>query len=137
MCLRGASAVEKVLRADTTSLRVLVVWAYFTPSDRRIQFPSTSVMARVPDPRVMQFWDAHRVLSRTMVHDLPADTLRSVAQISADTPVAWDFVALFRPGVRWLDRFPVPDWAARPVFTLVDPLSRHLSALEHAKPLPK
>src|SRR5258708_4137710 len=132
MCLRGASAVEKVLHADTTSLRALVVWAYFTPSDRRIQLPGTKVLARVPDPRAVQFWDAHRLLSKAMVRELPADTLRSVAQVDADTPVAWDFVALFRPGVRWLDHFPIPDWAGRPAFAITDPLTRHLLAIERS-----
>ncbi len=134
MCLRGASAAEKALRADTTSLRVLVVWAHFTPSDGRIGTPGTKVLARVSDPRAAQYWDDHRLLSRTMVRDLPADTLRSVAQLNADSPVAWDFVALFRPGVRWLDRFPIPDWAGRPVVDVVGSLSRHLLAVERSTP---
>jgi len=134
MCLRGASAVEKVLRADTTSLRALVVWAHFTPSDHLIVLPGTRALARVYDPRAVQYWDRDRLLSRTMVRDLPADTLRSVAQISANSAVAWDFVALFRPGVRWLDRFPIPDWAGRPVVDVVDSLSRHLLAIERSTP---
>jgi hypothetical protein len=134
MCLRGASAVEKLLRADTTRLRALVVWAYFTPSDRHIGIPGTSVLLRVSDPRAVQYWDYGRLLSRTMVRDLPADTLPSVAQMNADAPVAWDFVALFRPGVRWLDRFPVPDWAGRPVVDVVDSLALHLSAIERSTP---
>ena len=119
-----------MLRADTTSLRALVVWAYFTPSDRNIGMPGTSVLQRVFDPRAVQYWDHDRLLSRTMVRDLPADTLSSVAQMNADSPVAWDFVALFRPGVRWSDRFPVPDWAGRPVADVVDSLQGHLSAME-------
>lgn len=107
-----------------------MVWAYFTPSDRHIGLPGTKVLMRVPDPRAVQFWDHDRLLSRTMVHDLPAETLPRVAQMDADTPVAWDFVALFRPGVRWSDRFPTPDWAGRPIADVADSLSRHLAALK-------
>jgi len=123
-----------VLRADTTSLRALVVWAYFTPSDRHIGIPGTSVLLRVSDPRAVQFWDYGRLLSRRMVRDLPADTLPSVAQMTADSPVAWDFVALFRPGIRWVDRFPVPDWAGRPVVDVLDSLSVHLRTMERSSP---
>jgi hypothetical protein len=111
---------------------VLVVWAYFTPSDRRIGLPGTRVLMRVPDRRAAQFWDHDRLLSRTMVRDLPADALPRVAQMDADSPVAWDFVALYRPGVRWSDRFPIPDWAGRPIADVADSLSDHLRAVERA-----
>ncbi len=134
MCRRGASAIEKVLRADTTSLRALVVWEHVTPSDRGVAFPGTSVLARVSDARAVQYWDKSRRLSRTMVHDLPPDTLRSMAQMNADPPIVWDCVALFRPGVRWLDHFPTPDWAGRPAADLADSLSRHLAAIERSAP---
>jgi hypothetical protein len=124
-----------VLRSHDTSLRVLVVWEHVTPSDHGLRFPGTSVLARVSDARAVQFWDDDRLLSRTLVHDLPADTLPSVAQMDASIPVAWDCVALFRPGVRWLDRFPTPDWAGRPVVDVADSLSRHLSALDQPPPV--
>ena len=107
-----------------------MVWERVTPSDRPIGFPGTHVLARVPDPRVEQFWDRDRLLSQTMVRDLPADTLRSLADLKADTPLVWDSVALFRPGVRWEDRFPVPDWAGRPVVDVADSLRRALDRIE-------
>jgi len=107
-----------------------VVWASFTPSDRNIGLPSTKVLMRVHDPRAVQFWDHDRLLSRAMVHDLPAETLPRVAQMDADVPTAWDFVAVFRPGVRWSDHVPTPDWAGRPIADVADSLARHLAALE-------
>ena len=91
--------------------------------------PTTSVLMRVSDRRVRQFWDRDRLLSRLMVHALPRDTLASVAEIdSSGTTVAWDCVALFRPGVRWGAEFPVPDRAGRPIADVAESLRRWLAA---------
>jgi len=124
-----------LLRADTSGLAVLVVWEHVTPSDHGLQFPGTRVLARVSDARAVQFWDDDRLLSKAMARDLPADTLTSVADTSAATPVAWDCVSLYRPGVAWTGRFPVPDWAGRPVVDVIDRLRRQLDAIE-AAPIP-
>lgn len=93
--------------------------------------PTTSVLMRVSDPRAQQFWDRDRQLSRLMVRALPRDTLGSVAEIdTSGTTVAWDCVAVFRAGVRWDAKFPVPDWAGRPVADVVEGLRRWLVAAE-------
>lgn len=131
MCLRGASAVEPLLARDTTRLRVLVVWEHVTPSDHGVVLPGSRVLARVSDPRAIQFWDDNRLSSRVIVHDLPRDTLLSVAQVyDSVTTVAWDYVALYRPGVTWGDRFPVPDWAGRPVADVLERMRAQLDAIE-------
>lgn len=93
--------------------------------------PTTSVLMRMPDPRARQFWDGGRLLSRVMARDLPADTLTSMAERDTlGVAVAWDCVALFRPGVRWEGRFPVPDWSGRPVADVAEAFREQLEKEE-------
>ena len=107
------------------------MWEHVTPGDRRISSPPMSALFKITDARAVQFWDDERALSRVMDADLPFDTLRSVAEIdSAHTAVAWDCVALFRPGRRWAQRFPVPDWAGRPVSAVAETALVRLHGLE-------
>jgi hypothetical protein len=121
-----------VLRADTSGLAVLVVWERVTPSDHAVRFPGTHVLARIPDARAQQFWDEDRMVSKAMVRQLPADTLRSVASTSGDSPIAWDTAALFPPGTPWTSRFPVPAWSGRPVVEVLDALRRNLQQVERS-----
>lgn len=111
------------------------MWEHVTAGDKKIQMPSTEVLARIHDARAVQFWDDERALSRVMDTELPFDTLRSVAEIdSAHKAVAWDCVALYRTGRRWEQRFPVPDWAGRPVSAVADSALVRLQRLERAAP---
>ena len=109
------------------------MWVHVTAGDKKIELPSSPVLARFHDARAVQFWDDERALSRVMDAELPFDTLRSVAEIdSFHTAVAWDCVALYRAGRRWDVRFPVPDWAGRPVREVADSALVQLRRLERA-----
>jgi len=109
------------------------MWEHVTPSDRNIILPPSSVLFRIHDARAVQFWDDERALSRVMDLELPVDTLRSVAEIdSGGTVIAWDCVALFRAGRRWEQRFPVPDWAGRPVSAVAETMLVRLRRIERA-----
>ena len=110
---------------------MIVVWEHVTPSDKKVTMPSAEVLFRISDARAVQFWDDTRSLSRLMIHQLPRDTLGSVAEVDSDrTAIAWDCVALYRPGRRWNERFPVPDWAGRPVREVTDTMMVRLRAIE-------
>jgi hypothetical protein len=110
---------------------VIVVWEHVTPSDKKISLPPATVQFKISDPRAVQFWDDTRSLSRLMIHELPRDTLESVAEVDSDrTAIAWDCVALYRAGRLWNERFPVPDWAGRPVREVTDTMMVRLRALE-------
>jgi hypothetical protein len=116
-------------------LRVIVMWEHITAGDKKIELPTTPVLARIHDARAVQFWDDERAISRVMDKELPRDTLRSVAEIdSAGGAVAWDCVALYRAGRRWEQRFPVPDWAGRPVREVADSVLVQLQRLERMAP---
>lgn len=110
MCLRGASAVQTVLdeRRDRR-LRVLLVWEPVIVTD--LGPPTGSTLSRVPDGRVVQFWDRKRHLSRriTGTHE--------------EEGIVWDYVAVYPPGVRWEgESFPVPVFSASPVVDGLDGL---------------
>ena len=93
--MRGASALQEVLRAHPDpKLGVLVVWEPVIWTD--VGPPTTSVMARLSDRRVTQFWDPDKILSRTMV-----EKWRRQGKGPSPDTVIWDFVALFDPGMRW------------------------------------
>lgn len=107
------------------------MWEHVTPSDRNITLPPSSSQFRIPDRRAVQFWDDQRALSRTMDTELPFDTLKSVAEIDSVSVLAWDCIALYRPGRRWDQVFPVPDWSGRPVSAASETLRVRLRAFEH------
>ena len=109
------------------------MWEHVTPSDKGIPQPPAPVLFRIHDPRAVQFWDDERALSRRMAEELPVDALRGVAQVdSGRAVVPWDCITLFAAGRRWEDRFPVPDWAGRPVTAVVDTMRARLYGLERA-----
>ena len=109
------------------------MWVHVTAGDKKIELPSTPVLARIHDARAVQFWDDERAISRVMDAELPVDTLRSVAEFDcAPKAVAGDCVALYRAGRRWDERFPVPDWAGRPVREVADSALVQLRRLERA-----
>lgn len=61
--------------------------------------PSTGVLARVHDPRAVQFWDRRRLLSKTLggpAHLPRGDQLNEIGFQMKN--VIWDFVAIYPPG---------------------------------------
>jgi hypothetical protein len=61
VCARGASALEDVLRErPQTPVDVLAVWERVVSTavaPAAMRAPPTSMLARIPDRRVAQFWD--------------------------------------------------------------------------------
>ena len=80
---------------------VFVVWEQVLPSDWSP--PINPVMARIPDHRVVQFWDPGRELS----HHLGETTDRET--------IVWDWVAVYETGVTWGAK---PGYSGRPVVTV-------------------
>ena|SRR5215471_4991042 len=106
MCLRGASATEKLLSEKSNAdVRVFVVW-------ERVRFidfaaPSTATLARISDPRVSQYWDKDRLVSHLMgEHD--------------DSGIVWDNISVFAPGTLWKDSLPQPTYSEAPVARVID-----------------
>ena len=118
--MRGASALQDVLRAHPDpKLSVLVVWEPVIWTD--VGPPTTSVMARLSDARVTQFWDPGKILSRAMV-----ETWKRQGKDLADDTVVWDFVALYDPGARWDGGPPASRYHGYPVVDAIGGLRRAL-----------
>jgi hypothetical protein len=113
--VRGASALESLLETQADShLRVFVIWEPVLATD--LTAPSTITLRRIHDPRVKQYWDSNRALSRTMgEHDRPS--------------VVWDYIAVYKPEQIWTDAPPHPDFTGRPVVRFIDGTRKALETI--------
>lgn len=98
MCLRGASEIQsKVLeQVKSSDLRVYSVYVPILRSDDEASVPAA--IERLPDPRVVFFWDGKGVL---------AESYSTVLQLRAGQP-AWDVYMLFDGEAEWDAEPPAP-----------------------------
>ena len=104
--------MEKVNRPD---LRVFVVWEPVLASDWAP--PNAAAQARIGHPGVLQFWDRPHALSAAI---RAANDVKVLGEKRLKGAIVWDHIAVFPPGVRWLDRYPVPAYAGAPVLDIID-----------------
>lgn len=103
--MQGASATGHLLNEiGGKDVRVFVVWEPVLPTD--LAAPSTAALARVPDPRVTQYWDRERALSHLMGEHNRAT-------------VIWDYIAVYERGAVWQDAPPKPAYADHPVRNVI------------------
>ena len=81
---------------------MFAVWEPILAADWRK--PDDRVMARLPDPRVSQFWDEQHLVARQLAGD--ARSPQPEAKCCRRDGVLWDLVAVYPPGVLWTDRIP-------------------------------
>lgn len=117
-CLQGASALNRILTAVPGSKwKVFVVWERVLESDWGS--PSSAVLSRLNDPRVVQFWDPGRAVSRNL------------GETSFKTKV-WDWIAIYPPGTRWEGVLPKPAYSGRPVEDVADAVAHELKGASAA-----
>jgi hypothetical protein len=129
VCLAGASALQRVLREHPRDeLKVFVVWEPVLMSD--LSPPSSSKLARLSDPRVEQFWDSGRLLSKGLLALARAHPDRLGAKAKQQllkARVVWDFVALYPPAAFWRGQPPVPEYYGAPIVEAIDGLRAKLN----------
>lgn len=76
--------------------------------------PVSAVLARVPDPRAVQYWDHDRLLS----HRLGEHDKKSIV---------WDWVAIYAPGERWEQSPPQPIYSGRPAVEITADFEKNLA----------
>jgi hypothetical protein len=108
-------------------IRVFVVWEPVIVTD--VLPPGTTTLARIPDPRVAQFWDRKKVLSDAIVAEVVKDPSLLEREKFDKRSIAWDVVALYPAGVRWDGAFPKPAEYGFPVVGAVEMVERRLAAL--------
>lgn len=103
VCLRGSSAVDAVLqRHPGSNVRVFAVWEPMLPTDW--EQPSTHVLARLSDPRVIQVWDRNHLLAGLIARGTEG---RHPACCNLRGNL-WDVIATYSPGVKWATDAPAP-----------------------------
>ncbi len=92
MCLRGASAIEKKVLAQTTNpdLRAYVVWLPVLPFGG-FESAAQREGRRIPDPRVALYAEADARLAKLY---------SPILHLPEGMP-AWDVYLVFAPAVRW------------------------------------
>lgn len=104
VCLEGSSRIEAILRRHSGSnLRIFAVWEPMLPTDRGR--PSTDVMARLSDPRVIQVWDRNHLIAALV--EKGADDRRPTCCTLNGT--WWDVVAAYPPSSKWAATAPAPE----------------------------
>jgi hypothetical protein len=104
VCLEGSSAVEAVLRRHPRSnVRIFAVWEPMLPTDWGS--PNTYVLARLSDPRVMQFWDKKHLIAGLVEKGAGG---RSPGCCSRNG-FWWDVIADYSPAAKWAGSAPVPE----------------------------
>lgn len=101
-------------------MRVFVVWEPVLKTD--IAPPLASALGLIKDRRVAQYWDSGRALSNDLVRSVNA----SLDSYGLEEPlpegfIAWDVVAVFKPGDRWEGDVPVPEYYGGPVVNVIEP----------------
>ena len=106
MCLRGASAFQKLLEEQPASnVRVFVIWEPVLPSD--LFAPSSASLNRISDARTSQYWDKPRVVSRSM------------GEMDHNS-IVWDIVAVYERGKLWEQAPPEPSYSGGAVIDVIE-----------------
>jgi hypothetical protein len=93
--------MEEMLKQNQSAdVRVLVVWEPMLPTDW--SKPSGRVQSRVPDPRVVQFWDKDHLVAKEMLQQLSSP--RVCCQRNG---IIWDVAAIYPKSLLWATSAPV------------------------------
>jgi hypothetical protein len=102
VCLRGASAVEKLLEQRVEAkVRVFAVWEPILPTDWSA--PTTFALRRLSDQRVRQFWDKDHAMAKAMAASRDPDSKPDCCDRRG---VLWDLIAVYPAGAVWEKRLP-------------------------------
>lgn len=66
--------------------------------------PSRSVLGRLSDPRVRQYWDPNHLLAKQMARDARPPQPEQDCCVRSD--ILWDLAAVYPPGAVWSERMP-------------------------------
>lgn len=101
--MRGASAVQELLDSiPNTELRALVVWEPILWTD--LKKPSGSILGRLSDRRVIQFWDHDHLMAQALREILTKEQEKDINPDPLSDPILWDVVGIYPPGKTWTDK---------------------------------
>ena len=80
--------------------------------------PASSVLRRLADGRVQQYWDPHHLLATQMKKD--ARSPQPEQDCCTRSGILWDLAAVYSPGAVWSDRMPTATLFNGPVVDVTD-----------------
>jgi hypothetical protein len=110
-----------VLTQESGKLTVLVVWEPILPSDW--SRPTRPVMARIPDSRVIQFWDKDYLIATQLKGQLRTKQ----PTCCRHSGTLWDLVALYPKGTNWNESEPF--YVDGPIYKIESELQNQTSKL--------
>src|SRR5262245_13419071 len=108
-------------------VRVFVAWATVLSTDTLP--PSAQVTKLLFDARVEQFWDVKRGVQA----EVAAAAARGTKKLEDFKPgehTPYDLVLVYRPGTRWGNQLPAPEYCGVPVATSIEDLEHVLTRVE-------
>ena len=88
--------------------------------------PASSVLRRLSDRRVQQYWDPNHLLATQMKKD--ARTPQPVQDCCIRSGILWDLAAVYPPGSTWSDRMPAATVFNGPVVDVTDAIEEGLGS---------
>jgi hypothetical protein len=104
VCLQGGSEVNAVLKRHPDSkVRIFAIWEPILPTDWNR--PTTHVLQRLNDARVIQVWDKNHLIANIMQTGAEGQRPRCCRHGG----VWWDVIAAYPSGAHWENSLPVPE----------------------------
>ncbi|MGC2091170.1 MAG: hypothetical protein WA638_17225, partial [Candidatus Acidiferrales bacterium] len=85
-------------------IRVFAVWEPILPTD--YSSPSTGVLERLSDPRVVQYWDKNHLFAEQLARQLKSDPNSPQPSCCDWRGINWDEVAVYRQDAHWDEQLP-------------------------------
>ena len=104
-----------------------MVWEPILPTDW--ERPTTSTLARIHSPQVVQFWDHNHLIAHEISRELAADTAGPKPSCCKSRGNLWDFAGLYPKGTLWQGAPPKAAFANGPVARVQPGLASELRAL--------
>lgn len=89
--------------------------------------PASSVLKRLSDGRVQQYWDPKHVLATQMKNDARAP--QPVQDCCVRSDILWDLAAVYPPGATWFDRMPSAVVFNGPVVDVISDIEAALASV--------
>lgn len=116
--------METVLQKHSdAAVRVYAVWLPILPTD--LAAPITSVLSRLPDRRVQQYWDPDHLLAKRMAADARPPLPEQECCVRSGIP--WDLAAVYPKGMTWDGRMPTATVFNGPVVDVTTAIEAALS----------
>ena len=88
--------------------------------------PSTGTLARVSDPRAIQFWDPKHLVSAELRRSRAAIVGQPEPACCDDGGYYWDMAVLYQPGEIWKETLPAATAMEGPVYKIAQDLEHEL-----------